>query len=130
MNPTQVSDVQFFRARSTRSVPIADATHSIDEIAFVVTRLTLADGVVGWAYLLSFHYSPRAIAGALQDARELALGWDASRPGAFVECYNREAEYFGQTGLHRWASASINIAMWDAWARTLGQPIWKLFGAM
>jgi L-alanine-DL-glutamate epimerase-like enolase superfamily enzyme len=37
-------------------------------------------------------------------------------------------EYFGQNGIHRWASASINIAMWDAWAKTVGQPVWKLLG--
>jgi L-alanine-DL-glutamate epimerase-like enolase superfamily enzyme len=130
MPPTTIREIQFYRARSTRSISIADATHRISDIAFVVTRIELVTGVIGWAYLLSFHYSPRAIAGALQDAREIALGCDASRPGVFLERYNREAEYFGQTGLQRWASASINIAMWDAWARTLRQPVWRVFGAV
>ena len=130
MHPTAVRDIEFFRARSQRSIPIADATHSISDIAFIVTRIILANGTIGWAYLLSFHYSPRAIAGALMDAREIALGCNASQPGVFLERYNRETEYFGHNGLHRWASASINIAMWDAWARTVGQPVWKLLGAM
>jgi L-alanine-DL-glutamate epimerase-like enolase superfamily enzyme len=128
-SPTSIRKIQYFRAKSTRSVPIADATHQISEISFLVTRITLANGVTGDAYLLSFHYSPNAIAGALRDVHPLALGLDASRPGAFVQHYDREAEYFGNSGIHRWACGSINVAMWDAWAKTLGQPVWKLFGS-
>ena len=127
--PTSIRDIRFFRARSTRSIPIADATHQISEISFLVTRITLDNGLTGDAYLLSFHYSAGAISGALRDVHALALGADASRPGAFVQQYDREAEYFGNSGIHRWACGSINVAMWDAWAKSLGQPAWKLFGA-
>lgn len=125
----RIQSIDFFRAVSPVSRPIADSTHSIDEIAFVVTRITLDNGVVGEAYLLSFHYSPQAIAGALRDIRPLALGWEVSETGRFIAEYEKESEYFGRAGIHRWALGSINIAMWDAWARTLGQPIWRLFGA-
>jgi len=125
---TAIREVEFFRAKSTRSASIADATHQISEISFIITRITLTSGVTGEAYLLSFHYSPKAIAGALHDIGSLALGADASRPGEFVQHFNRETEYFGNAGIHRWACGSINIAMWDGWAKTLGQPVWKLFG--
>jgi L-alanine-DL-glutamate epimerase-like enolase superfamily enzyme len=127
--PTSISKIEFFRAKSNRSIPIADATHQISEISFVVTRITLTNGIAGDAYLLSFHFSPQAIAGALNDVRQIALGMDASRPGAFVQHYDREAEYFGNAGIHRWACGSINVAMWDAWGKTVGQPVWKMFGA-
>jgi L-alanine-DL-glutamate epimerase-like enolase superfamily enzyme len=126
---TAIRDIHFFSARSSRSIPIADATHHISEINFLVTRITLANGVTGEAYLLSFHYSPHAIVGALNDIAALAMDADASRPGVFLHRYERESEYFGHAGIHRWASGAINIAMWDAWAKTLGQPVWKLFGA-
>jgi L-alanine-DL-glutamate epimerase-like enolase superfamily enzyme len=126
---TAIKSVNFYRAKSKRSIPISDATHQISEISFVITRITLENGVTGDAYLLSFHYSPRAILGALEDIRQLAIGADASCPGAFIQQYDREAEYFGIGGIHRWASGSINVAMWDAWAKTVGQPVWKLFGA-
>ena len=85
---------------------------------------------MGEAYLLAFHYSPDAIAGALRDIKKMALGVDASCPGAFVGRYERESEYFGQPGVHKWALGSINLAMWDAWGKTLGQPVWRLFGAI
>ena len=42
--------------------------------------------------------------------------------------YEAESEYFGIPGLQRWALATLNVALWDAWARTLGQPIYRLFG--
>jgi L-alanine-DL-glutamate epimerase-like enolase superfamily enzyme len=125
---TTITSVNFYRAVSTRSVPIQDATHTISDISFLVTRITLANGVQGDAYLLSFHYNPQAAIGALKDIRDIALGWDASRAGAFVQHAQRESEYFGQAGLNQWACASLNIAMWDAWGKTIEQPVWKLFG--
>ena len=68
-SPTSIREVEFFRAKSTGSIPIADATHRISEISFIITRITLESGVTGEAHLLSFHYSPRAIEGALMDVR-------------------------------------------------------------
>lgn len=125
----RIQSIEYFRAVSPVSRPIADSTHSISEIAFLVTRLTLDNGATGEAYLLSFHYSPEAIAGALRDIRPLALDWEVSETGRFIAEFEKESEYFGRAGIHRWALGSINIAMWDAWARTLGQPVWRLFGA-
>lgn len=124
----KIKQVQFFKAVSPISRPIADSTHTISEIAFIVTRITLDNGVTGDAYLLSFHYSPQAIVGALKDIRELALGFEVSATGQFIHEFEKESEYFGRAGIHRWALGSINIAMWDAWGKTLGQPVWKLFG--
>ncbi len=124
----KIKHVHFFKALSPVSQPIADSTHSISEISFLVTRLELDNGVTGEAYLLAFHYSPQAIAGALRDIRELALGFEVSETGRFIHEFEKASEYFGRAGIHRWALGSINIAMWDAWAKTLGQPVWKLFG--
>jgi L-alanine-DL-glutamate epimerase-like enolase superfamily enzyme len=124
----KIKTINFFKAVSPVTQPIADSTHSISEIAFLVTRIQLDNGVTGDAYLLCFHYSPQAMAGALKDIRPLALGWDVSETGKFIREYDKESEYFGHSGIHRWALGSINIAMWDAWAKTLGQPVWRLFG--
>ena len=37
----KIRHIQFFRAVSPLSRPIADSTHFIPEIAFIVTRITL-----------------------------------------------------------------------------------------
>jgi L-alanine-DL-glutamate epimerase-like enolase superfamily enzyme len=123
-----VKAIQIFKAVSPLSQPIADSTHQIPEIAFLVTRLELGTGVTGEGHLLAFHYSPQAILGALRDAASMALGFEVNRTGAFLTAHEKESEYFGNVGLHRWAAGSINLAMWDAWAKTLRAPVWKLFG--
>ncbi|HVT13188.1 MAG TPA: mandelate racemase/muconate lactonizing enzyme family protein [Fimbriimonadaceae bacterium] len=123
----KIERIDFFRAVSPLSQPIADATHQIPEIAFVVTRIECEGGIQGEAYLLAFHYSPNAILGALNDARQAALGWDAADPAGFTAHWERESEYFGNPGINRWALGSLNIAMWDAVARSRELPVWKLF---
>ncbi len=126
---TRIRNIRFFRALSPLSRPIADATHSIDRIAFVITRVELESGVFGESNLLAFHYSPGGIAGVLRDVAPLALGLETSDTGGFLRRAQVETEYFGNVGLNRWAVGAVNIAMWDAWGKTLGQPIWKLLGA-
>jgi L-alanine-DL-glutamate epimerase-like enolase superfamily enzyme len=128
MNPTCIASLDFFTAESPLSRPIADSTHSIPAIRFVVARLTLADGTTGDGYLLAFHFNPGAIRGALADVRSLAMGREVSDTRAFnAEC-DKTFEYFGATGLLRWARGIVNIAMWDAWGRHLGRPVWRLLG--
>ena len=123
-----IKRVNFFKAVSPLSRPLADATHELREVSFIVTRIETSSGITGDAYLLSFHYSPHAIAGALRDIRPLAEGFPLNETARLTAEWEEESEYFGNAGIHRWAIGSINIAMWDAWAKSLGQPVWKLFG--
>jgi L-alanine-DL-glutamate epimerase-like enolase superfamily enzyme len=126
----KIKRITYFRAVSPVSRSIADSTHSIPEIAFLITRIETDSGVLGEGYLLAFHYSPQAILGALRDIAPLALGCDICRTGEFLAGHERESEYFGNIGLLRWAAGSVNLAMWDAWAKTLGVPVWKMFGVV
>jgi L-alanine-DL-glutamate epimerase-like enolase superfamily enzyme len=123
-----IQRISYFKAASRQSRSIADSTHQIPEIAFIVTRIELDNGVSGDGHLLAFHYSPEAILGALKDIAPMALGREASATGELLMQHEHESEYFGNVGLHRWAAGSVNIAMWDAWAKTLGAPVWKMFG--
>lgn len=125
---TKIKTVNLYRAVSPLSKPIADSTHQIPEIAFVIAEVELENGITGEGYLLAFHYSPNAIGGAMKDIKDFAVGYQAYQTGQFIADYEKEAEYFGNNGLQKWAMATLNVAMWDAWAKTLKQPIWKLFG--
>ncbi|MBL9215275.1 MAG: mandelate racemase/muconate lactonizing enzyme family protein [Opitutaceae bacterium] len=128
MSRTRIKTLEYFTAESPLSRPIADATHQIPAINFVVARVTLEDGTTGEGYLLAFHFNPGAIRGALADVRALAVGREVSDTKAFnAEC-DKSFEYFGATGLLRWARGVVNLAMWDAWGRHLGQPVWRLLG--
>lgn len=128
MGHTRIQEVRFFEATSTLSQPIADATHQIPAIEFIVAEIVLANGVRGQGYLLAFHYSRAAIRGALRDLAPLVQDFDAAATGEFIAQAERAHEYFGHEGVQRWAVGLINIAMWDAWARSLGAPMHRLFG--
>lgn len=60
---TRIKDVNIYKATSQISQSIADATHSISEIAFYVVELLTNKGTKGQGHLLSFHYSAKAIEG-------------------------------------------------------------------
>lgn len=128
MNKQLITALDFFEAESPLSQPIADATHQIPAIRFLVARLTLADGTVGEGYLLAFHFSPGAVRGALADVRALALGRAVTATREFDRACDQAFEYFGDTGLQRWARGLVNLAMWDARGRQAGQPVWQLLG--
>lgn len=128
MSRTRITSVDFFEAQSPLSQPIADATHQIPAINFIIARVTLADGTTGEGFLLAFHFNPAAIRGALADVRHIAVGRDVGDTRGFDAVCDREFEYFGAVGLLRWARGIVNIAMWDARGRQLGQPVWKLIG--
>lgn len=128
---TKIRKASFYRAVSKISKPTQDSTHTISKIAFYVAEVETEDGVKGQGYLLSFHYSPGAIEGALRDCRDFLLGkeYDVFETVRAKREWDMEAEYFGNTGINTCAIAAFNVAMWDAWGRTVGQPVWKMLGA-
>ena len=128
MSPTAIRDVRFFTARSTLSRPIADATHAISGIRFVVAGIELANGVTGQSHLLAFHDSPHAIAGACRDLEAFLRGRDVCDTEAVIRDWDTESEYFGHAGVNRWALGLANLAMWDARGKVARAPVWKLLG--
>lgn len=126
-----IEKLDIYYAKSKISQPIADATHQISDIAFYIVEITTKKGVKGQGYLLGFHYSPSAIEGALKDIKKFVLGntYSVNETVRLHQDYEKETEYFGSQGLQKWALAAVNIAMWDAWGKTLGMPIWKVLGS-
>lgn len=130
MEDTKIVGLRIYQATSQISRHIADSTHDISKIAFYVLEIQTTSGVLGQGYLLSFHYSPCAIEGALRDLKEFVLKgeYHVNETLRFQKDFEMESEYFGIVGLQRWALAAMNVAMWDAWCRYLKQPIWKILG--
>lgn len=127
----RIRDVRIYHAVSTLSRAISDSTHQLSEIAFYVLELETFGGSVGQGYLLQFHYSPEAIKGALLDLRRFVLERDyrVYETRALQEDYEAESEYFGISGLQRWALSVMNVAMWDAWSRMNDQPVYRMLGS-
>ena len=126
---SKIKSYSVYSAKAKLAKPIADATHTLTEISFIVLRLQTRNGITGEAYMLSFQYSAKAIAGAMKDVGEMVIGAEVNDTVKVFEKINAANEYFGQEGTNRWAQAAYNIAMWDAWCKILGQPIWKVLGS-
>jgi len=124
-----IKNYAVFTAKAKLDKPIADATHTLTEISFIILRITLKNGTIGESYLLGFQYNPQAIIGALKDAGELILGEQVFDTVKVFDKLNHANEYFGMEGLNRWAQGAYNIAMWDAWGKELDKPVWKILGA-
>ena len=124
----RIKSYKIFTSSARLEKPISDSTHTLTEISFLVVRIRLENGIMGEAYLLSFQYSKNAIAGALKDMGEMLIGEPVYATSKTFERFEASNEYFGQEGINRWAQAAYNIAMWDAWGKCLGQPIWKILG--
>ncbi|WP_299555967.1 mandelate racemase/muconate lactonizing enzyme family protein [Seonamhaeicola sp.] len=123
-----IRDAKIYKAATTLKKPISDATHTLTEISFLVLRIQLENGVIGESYLLSFQYSPNAVVGALKDAIPHIIGRKANEMGLVYDKLDHLGEYFGNQGINRWAQAAVNIAMWDAWGKTLSQPVHEILG--
>ena len=127
-SPFRIREVRTFTATSDISQRIADATHDISDINIVVVEIELANGTRGQGYLLAFHYFPRTIIAAFKDATDFFTQFDAFETVRMAEAFRAESEYFGNEGLLQWAHATVNIAMWDAWAKSQELPIWQMLG--
>lgn len=110
----RIKQIELFSAKSVLEKPIADATHTLTEISFIVARIHTEGGITGEGYLLSFQYSPQAILGALTDQRERLIGEEVFNTTKVFSQLDHDNEYFGMEGINRWAQGIYNIAMWDA----------------
>ena len=95
----------------------------------VLARVTTSDGVRGHGYIVS----PREtlIAAVAQASRELGaelLGRNVLEVEAAWDRLARAGAWIGPGGLLHLAIAPLDIAMWDAAGRTLGQPLHRLLG--
>ncbi|HRG93977.1 MAG TPA: hypothetical protein PLZ10_13565, partial [Chitinophagaceae bacterium] len=91
----RISRYEIFSAKAKLSKPIADATHTLTEISFLVLRLHTDNGNMGESYLLSFQYSPNAILGALKDQGDLLIGELIHQTVHAFSKLNHANEYFG-----------------------------------
>lgn len=128
ISSSRIRNYKLYKTSVKLEKPISDATHTLNEISFLVLRLLLENGVVGESYLLSFQYSPAAIRGAMKDILPFIKGYEVNETGKVNALISEQSEYFGNQGVNRWVQSAVNIAMWDAWGKTLEKPIWKLLG--
>ena len=109
--------------------PYRAAGRTVDANWHVLARLTTSDGIEGIGYIVY----PRpdlmtTIAAAARELGEQLIGMSVLEPEAAWERLARRGDWVGPGGLLHCALAPLDIAVWDAFGKTLGQPLYRLLG--
>jgi mandelate racemase len=100
----------------------------IRAVPFLLVDLSTEEGPVGRTYVFCYTGSgARAIAEHIREAAELVRGKAAS-PLAQTQFLQRRFALLGVTGTVRMALSAVDMAFWDAYARSTGQPLSHLLG--
>lgn len=126
MTITEVS-VEVLRVPVER--PYVAGGRAVDANWHVLARVGTADGVEGVGYIV---YPRRdlmtVIAQAARELGEHLLGASVLEAEAAWERLARRGDWVGPGGLLHCALAPLDIALWDAAGKTLGQPVHRLLG--
>src|SRR5262249_43836553 len=102
---------------------------AVDANWHVLARIGTADGVEGVGYIV--YPRPdlmRAIAQAARELSESLVGMSVLEAEAAWQRLARRGDWVGPGGLLHCAIAPIDIALWDAAGKSLGQPVSRLLG--
>src|SRR5207244_7062375 len=120
-------DVSVLRVPVDR--PYSAGGRTVDANWHVLARVTTSDGVEGIGYIV--YPRPDLMTAIGQAARELGeslIGMSVLEPEAAWERLARRGDWVGPGGLLHCALAPLDIAVWDAHGKTLGQPLHRLLG--
>jgi len=109
--------------------PYVAGGRTVDANWHVLARITTADGIEGVGYIVY----PRpdlmtTIAHAARELGEHLIGMSVLEPEAAWDRLARRGDWVGPGGLLHCALAPLDIAVWDANGKTLGQPLHRLLG--
>ena len=105
------------------------AGRPVDANWHILARVRTADGVEGIGYVVKQRGDfVRAIAQATQELAGHLIGMNVLEPDAAWQKLAARTDWVGPGGLQHWAIAPLDIALWDAAGKVLGQPLYRLLG--
>ncbi len=115
-----------------RDSPVSDALQLLDTHGSCRVRIETSEGITGTA-AIDFgrvDAAPAVLAHLVSDELGPAIvGDDAFQIRAIRDKLWRLTDYHGTVGLALMGIAGIDIALWDAVGKAVGQPVWRLLGA-
>jgi len=109
--------------------PYVAAGRTVDANWHVLARVTTSDGVEGLGYIV--YPRPDLMTAICHAARELGehlIGMSVLEPEAAWERLARRGDWVGPGGLLHCALCPLDVAVWDAAGKTMGQPLHRLLG--
>ena len=109
--------------------PYVAGGRTVDANWHVLARLTTEGGVEGIGYIV--YPRPDLMTAIGHAARELGqhlIGMSVMEPEAAWDRLARLGDWAGPGGLLHCAIAPLDIALWDAYGKTVGQPLHRLLG--
>lgn len=109
---------------------LSDARHG-DHTHFELITVTidLAGGLQGTGYTYTGGRGGHAVRAMIeQDLTPLLIGRDGSDPEQLHDEMQTHIHYVGRGGIASFAISAVDIALWDARCKALGQPLWKAAG--
>tara|TARA_B100000676_G_C18091173_1_gene859935 strand:- start:10497 stop:11582 length:1086 start_codon:yes stop_codon:yes gene_type:complete len=105
------------------------AGHPVDANWHVLARVRTTDGTEGVGYIVQPRGDLiRTIATGAEELSDGLTGKYITNTEAIWSALTGQANWVGPGGLLHWALAPIDIAIWDALGKSLGQPIFRLLG--
>ena len=126
----KIEDVRVSRLVVPLKKPIADSTHVLEKIEWILVEILTDAGLTGTSYMLTFGYGTELLMGAVEtELKKEIIGKDPQCISQLWETAWNRTEYIGQSGVAAWGMAAIDIALWDLLGKSLSCPVYKLLGA-
>jgi len=122
---TRIVRVDGYEVRCPLPEVIGNSRVFFDQRSALIVAVTTADGTVGWGETWAM---PAAAAAVIRSGLGAAtLGLDAASPRRVWEAMTRTLGY-DRRGVTHMAMSALDLAVWDAAARSAGVPIASLLG--
>jgi L-alanine-DL-glutamate epimerase-like enolase superfamily enzyme len=126
----KIRDIRTTRLSVPLNPPLADSTHVLDRIQWILVDIETDEGLVGSSYMLTFDYGAELLQAIIDiELKKVILGKDPRDITGIWHMCHAHSEYIGQSGLAAWGIGGIDIALWDLLGKYLKVPVCQLLGS-
>jgi L-alanine-DL-glutamate epimerase-like enolase superfamily enzyme len=125
----KIASIDVHVLRVALDAPYSAGGRQVDANWHVLAEVVTTDGVSGFGYIVALREALcRSVALATREIAATMIGARIDQPEANWARMAGFGDWVGPGGLAHYAICPLDIALWDAWGKTLGQPVFRLLG--